>query len=299
MANASAHDPARPPAEEQKLASEKPSSLGIIAGGGALPAAIAGAAISQGRAVHVLAFHQTADDAIFRFPHTVIRWGQIGKIFRTLRQQGCQEVVLVGSLKRPKLGAIRPDLGLFTNLPAILKLTRGGDDSVLKRIVRLFEYKGFRVLGAHDIAPHLVAPEGVLTRAQPNTSDWQDIRLGWKVVQALGSLDVGQAAAVSRGYVLTVEAAEGTDEMLRRCRALHQWGLKQASGVLIKRPKPGQELRIDMPAIGPNTVMLAVDAGLRGIAVEYGKVLLAEPQKLVETADAKGVFIIGVAGEIA
>jgi DUF1009 family protein len=121
-----------------------------------------------------------------------------------------------------------------------------------------------------------------------------DIAIGLKAVYALGALDIGQAAVVSRGYVLAVEAAEGTDEMLRRCRKLHQWGLSRPSGVLVKCPKPGQELRVDMPAIGPNTVRLAHEAGLRGIAVASGKVLLAEPQAMVEEAGALGLFIAGV-----
>ncbi len=218
----------------------------------------------------------------------------MGKLFASLKTHDCRDVVLVGRLQRPNLWKIRPDFGLLASLPAILKLTRGGDDSVLKRVVRLFEGKGFRVVGAHEIAPELTAPEGPLGSRCPSTQDMEDIALGMKVVAALGKLDVGQAAAVARGYVLAVEAAEGTDEMLRRCRSLHQWGLKQPSGVLVKCPKPGQELRIDMPVIGPHTVDLAADAGLRGIAVASGQVLLAEPQVLVERAEARGLFVIGI-----
>ncbi len=284
--------------EPRRHRGEAGDCLGIVAGGGALPLAVAQAAVAQGRPIHVLAFRGLADPALLRHPHTIIRWGEIGKIFDTLKRCGCRDVVLVGSLKRPRLRAIRPDLGLIAHLPAILQLMRGGDDSVLSRVIRLFEQKGFRVVGAHEIAPHLVAPSGVLTRNEPTPSDFDDIRLGLKVVAALGALDVGQAAAVARGYVLAVEAAEGTDEMLRRCRSLHQWGLKSASGVLVKCPKPGQELRIDMPAIGPNTVALAADAGLRGIAVAAGQVLLAEPQKLVEAADARGLFIFAAGPEM-
>jgi DUF1009 family protein len=272
--------------------------LGIVAGGGTLPVAVAEAASAAGRPIHVLAFHGLAEADLLHHPHTVIRWGEVGKIFDTLKRRGCRDVVLVGSLRRPKISAIRPDLGLFVNLPAIVRLMRGGDDSVLSRVIRLFEHKGFRVVGAHEIAPHLVAPRGVLTKCEPGPGDFADIRLGFRVVHALGALDVGQAAAVSRGYVLAVEAAEGTDEMLRRCRSLHQWGLRGASGVLVKCPKPGQELRVDMPAIGPNTVTLAAEAGLRGIAVAAGQVLLAEPQKLVDAADARGLFIVGAGPEI-
>ncbi len=268
--------------------------LGVIAGGGSLPLAVAEAAAKSGRALHVLAFQGNSDAGLKAFPHTMMRWGEIGKIFRTLHRHGCRDVVLVGSLKRPQLFEIRPDQGFFYNLPAILKLMQGGDDSVLSRVVRLFESKGYHVVGAHDIAPDLVAPLGALGRLQPSAKDLADISLGLKVVRALGALDVGQAAAVSRGYVLAVEAAEGTDEMLRRCARLHQWGLKSASGVLVKCPKPGQELRVDMPAIGPNTVELAAAAGLRGIAVAAGRVLIANPQLMLETAESLRLFVVGV-----
>lgn len=287
----------RPQSDSIHAPSDKPSQrrpLGVIAGGGSLPLAVAEAAVKSGLPLHIMAFRGNADVALKAFPHTMLHWGEIGKIFKTLQRHGCLDVVLVGSLKRPRLLDIRPDLGLFYNLPRVLKLMQGGDDSVLSRVVRLFEAKGFRVVGAHDIAPHLVAPSGALGQLQPSAKDLADITLGLKVVRALGALDVGQAAAVSRGYVLAVEAAEGTDEMLRRCAKLHQWGLKSASGVLVKCPKPGQELRVDMPAIGPNTVELAAAAGLRGIAVAAGRVLMANPQLMIETAEALGLFIVGV-----
>ncbi|MDX2265702.1 MAG: UDP-2,3-diacylglucosamine diphosphatase LpxI [Hyphomicrobiales bacterium] len=275
-------------------APSSPEPLGVIAGAGSLPLAVAEAAHKAGRKLHVVAFRGASDPGLRAYPHTLMRWGEVGKIFNALSRNGCRDVVLVGSLKRPRFTDIRPDMGLITNLPAILKLMRGGDDSVLSRVVRLFEAKGYRVVGAHDIAPHLLAPLGPLGQRRPNADDLLDIALGLKVVRALGALDVGQAAAVSRGYVLAVEAAEGTDEMLRRCAKLHQWGLKSASGVLVKRPKPGQELRVDMPAIGPNTMELAAAAGLRGVAVAAGRVIVVSPQTMIETAEALGLFIVGV-----
>ncbi|MDZ4791211.1 MAG: UDP-2,3-diacylglucosamine diphosphatase LpxI [Hyphomicrobiales bacterium] len=280
--------------QRNQISGDTTQPLGVIAGGGALPLAVVEAAAKSGRSLHVLAFRGNSDAGLRAFPHTMMRWGEIGKIFQTLHRTGCKDVVLVGSLKRPQLMDIRPDGGFFYNLPSIFKLMQGGDDSVLSRVVRLFESKGFRVVGAHDIAPHLVAPRGPLGQLQPSAKDLTDIALGLKVVRALGALDVGQAAAVSRGYVLAVEAAEGTDEMLRRCARLHQWGLKSASGVLVKCSKPGQELRVDMPAIGPNTVELAAAAGLRGIAVAAGRVLVANPQLMLETAESLGLFVVGV-----
>jgi UDP-2,3-diacylglucosamine hydrolase len=275
---------------------ESKSCLGIVAGGGALPIAVAEAAIAQGRTVFIAAFDGAADLAVTRYPHEWVRWGQVGKMLGLLKARGCRDLVIVGGIRRPNLWRARPDLGLLRNLPLIIGIATGGggDDKVLSGVVRFFEGHGFTVIGAHEIAPGLLAPKGAFGSPRPGDGDWADIALGFKVTRALGTLDVGQAAVVAHGYVLAVEAAEGTDAMLRRCRDLRQWGFSGASGVLVKRPKPGQEMRVDVPAIGPRTVQLAADAGLAGIAVAHGRVLLVDADELIAEAERRNLFIVGV-----
>jgi DUF1009 family protein len=275
-------------------ADEDAQPLGIIAGAGTLPVEIAARARTQGRRPYVLGFHGLADPGITTFAHDWMRWGQIGRMLRLLRQHGCREIVIVGGVRRPTLTSISIDVGLIRHAPQLYRLTRGGDDAILSRVVRFFEQQGFVVRGAHEIAADLTAPPGNLTRAQPRSADSDDIAKALAVLRALGPHDVGQGVVAARGYVLAVEAAEGTDEMLRRCASLRQWGLSHRHGVLVKTPKPGQELRVDMPTIGPRTAELAAEAGLAGIAVAQGQVLLAEPQTLVETADRLGLFVIGI-----
>lgn len=275
-------------------AMQQQGCLGIIAGGGTLPLSVAQAADAVGRPLHILGFAALADPRIEQFSHSWIRWGEIGRMLRLLRQHGCEEIVIVGSVRRPSLRNLRIDWGLLSNARTIWQLTRGGDDTVLSGVVRFFEHHGFRVRGAHEIAPHLVAPIGVLGRVEPSPEDLSDIDYGLQVVRALGALDVGQAAVVARHYALAVEAAEGTDEMLRRCKSLRQWGLKRPTGVLVKIAKPEQELRVDMPTIGPRTVELAVEAGLSGIAIGGGEVMLADAQELITAADKSELFIVGV-----
>jgi UDP-2,3-diacylglucosamine hydrolase len=166
---------------------------------------------------------------------------------------------------------------------------------VLRGVARFFEAHGFEVLAAHEVAPRLLAPAGSFSKLRPDPQDLDDIALGFRVTHALGLFDIGQAAIVARNYVLAVEAAEGTDAMLRRCRDLNRWGFGARKGVLVKGPKPSQDLRLDLPAIGPNTVELAAEAGLAGIAVEAGSVLVAELEELVEKADKAGLFLYGAA----
>jgi DUF1009 family protein len=216
----------------------------------------------------------------------------------TLKRAGCKELVIVGAVTRPDLGALRPDLGFFRHLPAILRIvTAGGDDSVLTRVVRFFESQGFEVVGPGAVAPELLVGEGPLGRIAASPEAAADVAFGFDVVRALGPFDVGQAVVVADGQLEAIEGAEGTDGMLARVAAQRRarGGVGAApSGVLVKRPKPGQELRIDMPAIGPGTAQRAADAGLAGIAVLAGGVLAAERAALAERADAGGLFVQGV-----
>ncbi len=273
------------------------SRIGILAGGGRLPIAVAQSILQSGREVHLVGITDEADKAIEQFPHTWSNLGGVGRIVRAFRANDCQELVIVGSTSRPDLTKLRPDFGFVSNLVPLTRMLFGGDDSILSIVVRFFEAKGFIVRGAHELAPDLVAAEGKLGKLSPQTLDEADIARGLSVISALGRLDVGQAVVVDKGEVQAIEGAEGTDRMLERCGRLGQsarTGLHERSGVLIKRPKPGQEIRVDMPAIGPRTVELAAKAQLAGLAVQSGLVLIAERESLIALADEEGLFVSGV-----
>lgn len=278
-------------------AETQPHHLGVIAAGGAIPLAICDAALARGYKVHVVALTGQADPAITRFPHDWVKIGQVGHMLGALHKAGCSEVVIVGSLKRPDFFKVGIDFGFIRHFRALWALTRGGDDAILTRVVRFFEGQGFQVRGAHEIEPALLAPRGQLGAIAPTEEHMQDIAVGRGVINALSPFDVGQATVVARRYVLAVEAAEGTDAMLRRCGELRQWGRKGRAGVLVKLPKAGQEMRIDMPAIGPRTVELAAEVGLAGIAVDAGKVMIAELAETVRLADSHKLFVLGLGGE--
>ena len=272
--------------------------LGIIAGRGPLPCVLAESATARGLPLHIVAIRGEAREEIERFPHTWIKWGEIGKMFAALDKNGCGDLVIIGGVNRPDLANVRFDLGAIKTLPFLLSLGKGGDDHVLSRIVRFFEDKGYRVHGAGDVAPELLAGEGRLGDRAPSAEDRADIATAFQVVSALGRFDVGQAAVVVKGHVLAVEAAEGTDAMLVRCaelRAIGRTGRRTRAGVLVKAPKPGQEERVDLPTIGPETVGKAAAAGLAGIAVAAGQVLMAERAATIEAANQHGLFLVGEA----
>ncbi len=274
-----------------------PRVVGILAGGGSLPREIAEHVAARGGGVHIVAISGEADEDFKPFPATMVGWGQIGAMVRALRGAGCRELVIVGSVRRPDLAALRPDLGFWRNLPAILRIiAAGGDDSVLTRVVRFFEAQGFRVVSPGAVAPELIVGSGPLGGVAAPPEAAADVALGFDVVRALGPFDVGQAVVVARGRATAIEGAEGTDAMLARVaehRSTGDLAEKRVSGVLVKRPKPGQELRVDLPAIGPDTVRRASRAGLAGIAVLAHGVLAVERSALQETADASGLFVQG------
>jgi len=175
---------------------------------------------------------------------------------------------------------------------------RGGDDHLLSGIGRIFEQDGFRMVGVMDAAPDLLMPRGCITRAVPDAAASADIRRGREVLAALGPFDIGQAAVVIDGHVVAVEDIEGTDGLLARVARLRSEGrirAKAGCGVLVKGPKSSQDLRYDLPAVGPRTVEAAAAAGLAGIAVAAGNAIAAEPQAMIEAADKVGLFIAGVA----
>lgn len=266
--------------------------LGILAGNGGLPLEVADEVRRTGRPVHIVAIAGAAEPGIEAHPHTWVDLGQIGGMLRAFREAGCQDLVILGGVRRPNLLKLRPDLGFFRNLPVILSLMAGGDDSVLRRVVSFFERHGFRVVGAHNVAPALVAEEGVLGGAEPKDHLLPDIALGFALIEELAPLDVGQAVVMANGRPIAIEGAEGTDRMLARVREMRAAGLGEHGGVIVKAPKRGQELRVDMPAIGTRTVEGAVAAGLEGIAIAAGQVLVAERSRVREALHRTGLFLV-------
>jgi len=294
----SAGAPADSTSHDHDLVGARAGRIGILAGGGRLPLTIAESVIERGGSVHIVAIEGEADVAIARFPHTWVNWGQVGRMVSTLRKRA-DALVIVGGVRRPNLWKLRPDWGFLFSLPQILEMMAGGgDDSVLSRVVRFFEAKGITVRGAHEVAPGLLVLGGPAGALSLDRQGLADAELGFAVRAALGALDAGQAVVTEGGRVLAIEGAEGTDAMLRRIADLRGGRAGAApGGVLAKGPKPGQELRVDMPAIGPRTVEGAAAAGLAGVAVEAGAVLLLDRTEAIAEADACGIAIEGLTSE--
>ena len=273
-------------------------ALAIICGGGSLPFALADAALRRGRRVVLFALRGWADpQRVAAYPHHWSWMGQFGRFMRIAAAEGCRDVVFIGAVERPSLWLMRPDLKTLRLMPRIIGLFRGGDDHLQSGVGRIFEEHGFRLLGPKDIAPELLMPRGAIGAREPGERDLADIALGLALLRANSPFDIGQAVIVADNHVLAVEGPEGTDQTLARVAELRRTGRIRSPkgiGVLIKAAKIGQDQRIDLPSIGPDSIDGAVAAGLAGVAVVAGSTIVAEPARIAAAADRAGIFVVGV-----
>jgi DUF1009 family protein len=278
--------------------SNNESALAIVCGAGSLPYALADAAARRGRRVVLFALRGFADPArVTAYPHHWTWMGQLNRFMRIAETEGCRDIAFIGSVIRPSLWTIRPDWRVLRLMPQIVRLYRGGDDHLQSGIGRLIEQHGFRLLGPKDIAPELTMPLGPLGSCTPGEQDLADIARGLAVLNAMSPHDVGQAVVVADNQVLAVEGPEGTDRAVARVADLRKNGRIRSpsgTGVLVKAAKLGQDHRIDLPTIGPQTVEGAAAAGLAGIAVVAGSTFVAEPQVIAAAADRAKLFVVGV-----
>jgi len=271
--------------------------LGLIAGGGSLPIALAEHCRDAGRAFFVIRLRGFADAAMGAFPGADAGVAELGRVFETLKREGCKSICMAGNVSRPDFAALRPDLRGLRSLPGAVAAARKGDDALLRFLLGEFEHEGFTIEGADAVFAELRLGVEALGVLRPSAEHRADITLARHVIEALGALDIGQAAVVVSGVVLAVEAQEGTDAMLTRCLHLPPTlkGTPDArQGVLIKWPKSIQDRRVDLPVIGVATVEAAAAIGLAGIVVQADAALALDKAAVRDAADRLGLFITGL-----
>jgi UDP-2,3-diacylglucosamine hydrolase len=272
--------------------------IAILAGAGQLPIQLLSHLERTGQDVRVLAFRGFAEAELQRRAHATVDLLDLKTIMSTLEGWQPQAVSLVGAVRRPGFSALLSAYSLLRNMHEVKEVIARGDDQVLRGAVMLLEERGHRVVGAHELAPDLVASRLLTGARQPGADDHEAIAFGLELLVSLSDFDIGQGAVVDRRHVLAIEGPEGTDRMIRRVRSLRQswFGLRrrEEGGVLIKAAKRGQDLRVDMPTIGPRTVSEAAKAGLAGIAIGAGSTFVLEQEETLRMADQLGLFLIAV-----
>jgi len=271
--------------------SEEKKTIGMIAGSGMMPVEIIRHCNAVGREIFVVGLEPWAsEEQLKEAPHSFARIAEAGRIFKEFRRHNVCEIVLAGGIKRPSFKELIPDWE-GVKIVSKLAMKKMSDDNLFRALMNEIESRGFRVVGIEEVVPDMLFSEGLYGRAKPTEEDMEDIRRGLTVARALGAVDVGQAVVVQEGMVLAVEAIEGTDMMLSRAAMLAKKG---KAPVMVKVPKPGQDMRVDLPAIGLQTIELLKKYGIGGIAVEAGGILLIERKAVIEMADKEGIFILGV-----
>lgn len=259
--------------------------LALIAGRGRLPAELAAA---LGVSPLVCAPAGLAPDGLH--VDLVFHLERLAPFLRDLAGRGIQRVALAGAVDRPRLDPALCDPETASLMPDLLAAMAGGDDATLRALIALIEGYGLSVAGLSELAPGLLAPLGALTRL-PTPAEQADAARGQAVVAELGAADVGQACIVAARLVLGVEALFGTDALLADVAARRTQREPQRGGVLIKRMKPGQDTRADLPAIGPATVAGAVAAGLTGICLQAGHVVILDREATLTAARAANLAL--------
>jgi len=273
------------------------SPIAIICGGGAFPGAVADAVNARGRPVYLFLLRGYADPALAHYPHEWVKLGSLATFVGSSRKRGIKEIVIIGSVVRPRLAQLGFDWKSALLLSRLARMFLGGDNSLLSGVAKIFEENGLSVRAPHEVAPEILMPVGLVTRLEPSTQEREDIEIGRRLLHAIDSFDVGQAVVIAGRRVVAIEGAEGTQGLLERVHAMRESGrlrLREREGVLVKLPKPSQDWRIDMPAIGNDTIRQAKAAGLAGIAVQAIGTLVPDAQKFVETAEAENIFVVAL-----
>ena len=275
-------------------------NLAIIAGRGSLPRELVSGLGEQNQMPFLIGIEDEHETWIMDHDHEILGWGQFGRLFQILKDKGITRVVLAGGVTRPKINIRKMDWGAIRTLPQVLAFMLGGDNSLLMGVIKVFEKRGVKIVGAHEVLPQLLSSQGPISGRKPSRKAMLNIERAFEACKQLGALDIGQAAVAVGGRVVAVEGIEGTDSMVDRIASLRAEGRLYEDGregVLVKTMKPDQDMRVDLPAIGPDTVEKAANAGLRGIAIEAGRSLLLQREQTISLAKTHNIFIFGMKPE--
>ncbi|MDE0029063.1 MAG: UDP-2,3-diacylglucosamine diphosphatase LpxI [Deltaproteobacteria bacterium] len=267
--------------------------VGLIAGSGRFPLIFARNARQAGVRVIAVAHHGETDPEIEQFAAEVtwIRVGQLGRIIRTFHKAEVRHAVMAGGIRKVRMFSnFRPDP---RGLALLARMRRRDDDHLLRGVAGELEGEGIRVVPSTIFLERIIpGTPGVLTRTEPSEQQWRDVRQGIPMVKTLGRMGIGQTLVLKEGVVLAVEAIEGTDAAIRR-----GGDAVEGSIVVVKMSKPDQDLRFDVPAIGPGTIEVLREVGGGVLAVECGRSILLDKEELLAAADDAGIAVVAAASE--
>ena len=270
--------------------------VGLIAGDGSFPLEVAKSVSQKNNEIFIIAIKGSASKDIERYPHLWIRIGEIGKAIKAVKENNCKEVILIGGVKKPNVWLLRPDFGALKLFFKLIILPIKGDASILKTLLNFLEKDNkFKVVGAEKYIPYLLMSKGLIAGEKINEQSNIDIDIAIENCKNIGSKDIGQACVVVNGQIIASEDSLGTDKMLRDI--ISKEIRFNNEGVLVKLVKPIQDRRVDLPAIGLQTIKLAKEIGLCGIAIEDKSSFISNKEGVIEFANKNNIFIFGLSNE--
>ena len=270
--------------------------VGLIAGDGSFPLEVAKSISQKNNEIFIIAIKGSASKDIERYPHLWIRIGEIGKAIKALKENNCKEVILIGGVKKPNVWLLRPDFGALKLFFKLIILPIKGDASILKTLLNFLEKDNkFKVVGAEKYISYLLMSKGLIAGEKINEQANIDIDIAVENCKNIGSKDIGQACVVVNGQIIASEDSSGTDKMLRGI--ISKEIRFHNEGVLVKLAKPIQDRRVDLPAIGMQTIKLAKEIGLCGIAIEEKSSFISNKERVLKFANKNNIFIFGLSNE--
>ena len=270
--------------------------VGLIAGDGSFPLEVAKSISQKNKEIFIIAIKGSASKDIECYPHLWIRIGQIGKAIRALKENNCKELILIGGVKKPNVWLLRPDFGALKLFFKLIILPIKGDASILKTLLNFLEKDNkFKVVGAEKYISYLLMSRGLIAGEKINEQANIDIDIAVENCKNIGSKDIGQACVVVNGQIIASEDSSGTDKMLRGI--ISKEIRFHNEGVLVKLAKPIQDRRVDLPAIGMQTIKLAKEIGLCGIAIEEKSSFISNKERVIKFANKNNIFIFGLSNE--
>lgn len=265
--------------------------LAIIAGNGSIPFYLIEECNKIGREYCLIIIEGHGKELSEKYdPDYIVSLSKMGRAVKYVKNIGIKHILMVGGVKRPSLKNIIPDLWTAKFLTTISSKV-SGDNSVLSKLTKALEREGFIIVAPEEVLPNLICPKGTLGKVKPNQQNNEDISTGYRIAKIIGANDIGQSIIIENGLVIAVEAAEGTDRMIKRSLNLKK---EKKAGVLIKVIKPMQDKRIDRPVIGIDTIKAVKKAGLDGIALESNEILILNYSDVILYADEEGLFVEGI-----
>lgn len=267
------------------------TKVGIIAGGGGLPQAVAAELTRHGRALFVVLLDGIADARWANaYPHASISIAKAGAIIRTLKEQGCQSILFLGKVARPEFTRLKPDLFGLKIIYRLARAARQGDDGLLRAILNIFEEEGFKIMPLQQAAGSLLGKAGCLTSSPPTLDEQKTIRRAISIIHGFAANHPGQGIIIKGTRILAVEDASGTDAMLMRVAA----EIDAKGAILVKALRQSQESRVDLPTLGIDTVRLAHKVGLKGLAWAADEALLIDQLEMANIANGADIFLCGM-----